>query len=82
MYQGDATGSACAGAALVDACSCGAPGAADASACARSRATRSDQRTSVAPPRSGNGTSIVSKSRAASVAGKTALASSRSSPPA
>ncbi len=64
MYQGDATGSPCGeddgecgSGAAGWACASGAP------ACARSRATRSDQRTSVAPPRSGNGTSIVSKSR-------------------
>ena len=73
MYQGEATGSAAARAGRRVPALLGR---------ARSRAWRSDQRTSVAPPRSGNGTSIVSKSRGASVAANTARASSRSSPPA
>ncbi len=57
MYQGDATGSADGDSGVCeDAC--------PLPFCwPRSRARRSDQRTSVAPPRSGNGTSIVSKSR-------------------
>ena len=72
MYQGDATGSA----------SGGSSARVRGSRAALARLALGPAHERRRAPRSGNGTSIVSKSRGASVAANTARASSRSSPPA